>query len=121
VQITERRSNYRMRLDVAVATLPGGPNKMAATLDSYGVRGDHGGCTTCPLAMYLTARVGKIVHVGGTEASIEHEGRWYSCPLPLAARLFVRNFDAFRLRHLEGQPTWGTLVTALMLGEAVRP
>jgi hypothetical protein len=82
----------RERLEAALRELPGTANRIAAMLYAEGIKGEQGCLTRCPLAVWLTGRVGTVVKVGDVQAWTDLAVDGYVA-LPPGAIRFISRFE----------------------------
>lgn len=104
-------TSLRARLADALAELPDTAEKIAAMLSAEGIKGEQSCLSRCPLAVWLTLRVGARCKVGTDHAWVLNEvGKTdFVVGMPFAAIQFVTRFDG---DHGDGPRTcdWPELI-----------
>jgi hypothetical protein len=83
----------------------GTPVAIARHLSGLGITGGRGLSSDCPLARYLTTRVGRETLISGHTAAVHVEGEgWVDTPLPELVAAFVAYFDGGLYPYLRPAP-----------------
>ena len=96
-----------MRLAIALQGLPKDGGSLAAQLYVHKVRGIVNDTRRDPLALYLTARVGAQVIVGGSLIEVEHEDFHYQMLTPEWVEHFLCDLVSGEHPLIEGEPSIG--------------